>query len=64
MVRIGSSYSIDVPLFIVILRNILPEREDVDSYMIYNVRLRARRRNLEMEAANIVIDTQNLMAPL
>ena len=64
MVRMGSSYSIDVPLFIIILRNILPEREDVDSYMIYNVRLRARRRNLEMEAANIVIDTQNLMAPL
>ena len=64
MVRMGSSYSIDVPLFIVILRKILPEREDVDSYMIYNVRLRARRRNLEMEAANIVIDTQNLMAPL
>ena len=60
----GSSYSIDVPLFIVILRKILPEREDVDSYMIYNVRLRARRRNLEMEAANIEIDTQNLTAPL
>ena len=35
-----------------ILRKPLPERKDVDRHMVYNVRLKARRRKLELEAAN------------
>ena len=52
MVKIGGSYSIDVQSMVEILRKSLPERKDVDRHMIYNVRLRARRRKLESEDKN------------
>ena len=35
-----------------ILRKALPERKDVDRPMVYNVRLRARRRKFELETDN------------
>ena len=55
MVRMGGSYSIDVQSMVEILRKALPERKDVDRHMVYNVRLRARRRKLELDAGNIEI---------
>ena len=48
MVRMGGSYSIDVQSMVEIFRKALSERKDVDRHMIYNVRLRARRRKLEV----------------
>ena len=38
-----------------ILRKTLPERKDVDRHIVYNIRLRDRRRKLELEAANIEV---------
>ena len=42
MVRIGSSYNIDVQSMIEILRKAVPKRKDVDRHMVYNIYLRAR----------------------
>ena len=53
MVTMGCSYSIDIQSMVEILRKALPERKDVDRHMVYNVRLRARRRKLELDAGNI-----------
>ena len=55
MVRMGGSYSIDVQSMVEILRKDLPERKDMDRHMVYNIRLRARRRKLELDAGNIEI---------
>ena len=56
MVRMGGSYSINVQSTMVeILRKALPERKDVDLHMVYNVRLRARQRKLELEDKNIEV---------
>ena len=55
MVQMGGSYSIDVLSMVEILRKTLPERKDVDRHMVYNVRLRVRRRKLELDASNIEI---------
>ena len=55
MVRMGGSYSIDVQSMVKILRKGLPERKDVDRHMVYNVRLRARRRKLELEDKNVEV---------
>lgn len=56
MVRMGGgSYSIDVQSMVEILRKVLPKRKDVDRHMVYNVRLRARRRKLELEADNVEV---------
>ena len=55
MVRMGGSYSIDVQYMVEVLRKALPERKDVDRYMVYNVRLRARRRKLGLDANNVEI---------
>ena len=51
-VRMGGSYSINIQSMVEILRMALLERKDVDRPMVYNVRLRARRRKLELEAGN------------
>ena len=55
MVQMGSSYSIDILSMVEILRKALPERKNVDRRMVYNVRLRARRRKLELDTSNIEI---------
>ena len=55
MVRMGGSYSIDVQSMVEILRKALPERKDVDRHMVYNVRLRARQRKLELEDKNVEV---------
>ena len=55
MVRMGGSYSINVQSMVEILRKALPERKDVDRHMVYNVRLRARQRKLELEDKNIEV---------
>ena len=55
LVRMGGSYSIDVQSMVEILRKALPERKDVDRHMVYNVRLRARRRKLELEGKNVEV---------
>ena len=53
MVRMGGSYSIDVQSMVEILRKALLERKDVDRHMVYNVRLRVRRRKFELEDKHI-----------
>ena len=55
IVRMGVSYSINLQSMVEILRKDLPERKDVDRHMVYNARLRARRRKLELEAASIEV---------
>ena len=55
MVRMGGSYSINVQSMVEILRKALPERKDVDRHMVYNVRLRARQRKLELEDKNVEV---------
>ena len=64
MARMGGSYSIDVQSKVEILRKALPERKDVDRHMVYNVRLRSRRRKLELNAGNIEILLIVLIHPL
>ena len=52
MVRMGCSYSINVQSMVEVLRKTLPKRKDVDRHTVYNVKLRTRRRKLELEADN------------
>ena len=54
MVRMGGSYSIDIQSVVEVLRKALPERNNVDRHMVYNVRLRERRHKLKLEADNVV----------
>ena len=56
-IRMGGSYSIDVQSMVDILRKVLPERKNLDRRMVYNVnvRLRARRRYLELEVDNVEV---------
>ena len=62
IVRMGGSYSINVQSMVEILRNVLPERTDVDCHMVYNVHLRAHRRKFELEAVNIEVLAKNFDA--
>ena len=59
MVRMGGSYSIDVQSMVEIVRKALPERKDVDRHMVYNFRLKARRRKLELDTGNIEISAHH-----
>ena len=59
MVRMGSSYSIDIKAMSELLRKTLSERKDVDYHISYNVRLRACRRKSKLETANIEIETKH-----
>ena len=43
-----------------LLQKALPERKDVDRHMINNVRIRARRRKLELDSKRIRIYPKNL----
>ena len=54
MVRMGGSYSIDIQSMVEVLRKALPERNNVDRHMVYNVRLREHRHKLKLEADNVV----------
>ena len=51
----GGAYSIDVHSMVEILRKELPESKNVDRHMVYNVRLRARQRKLELEDKNVEV---------
>ena len=64
MVRMGGSYSINVQSMVGILRKALPERKDVDRHMVYNVRLRACQRKLELEDKNVEVLAHHLIHPL
>ena len=55
MVRMGGSYSINVQSMVEILRKDFPKRKYIDRHMVYNIRLRARCRKLELKAANVEI---------
>ena len=59
VVRMGSSYSIDIKAMAELLRKTLSERKDVDYHIAYNVRLRACRRKSELETTNIEIETKH-----
>ena len=43
----------------ILLQKVLPERKDVDRHMIDNVRIRARRRKLELDSKSIRIDPKH-----
>ena len=47
---------VSVRSMITLLQKALPERKDVDRHMINNVRIRARRRKLELDSKSISID--------
>ena len=51
----GGSYSINVQSMVEILRKDVPERKHMDRRMVYNVRLKARRRRLELEADDVKV---------
>ena len=42
-----------------LLQKALPERKDGDRHMINNVRIRARRRNLQLDSKSIRIDPKH-----
>ena len=55
----GGFYSIDVQSMVEVLRNALPERKYIYRHIVHNVRLRAHRRKLELEAGNVEILAHN-----
>ena len=59
MVQMVIDSFINVRAMIELLQKTLPERKDVDIYMINNVRLRARRKKLELDSYNIQLDPKH-----
>ena len=47
-----------------LLQNVLLEEKDVYSQMINNVRIRARKKKLELDSANIEIDPKHFDSTL
>ena len=42
-----------------LLQRTLPGRKDIDRHMINNVRIRARKKKLELDSVNIEIDPKH-----
>ena len=59
MVQMAINPYVSVRSMITLLQKVLPERKDVDRHMINNVRIRARRRKLELDSKSIRIDPKN-----
>ena len=56
MVQMAINLYVSVKSMTTLLQKPLPERKDVDRHMINNVRIRARRRKLELDSKSIIID--------
>ena len=59
MVQMDINPYVSVRLMTILLQKALPERKDVDRHMINNVRIRARRRKLELDSKSIRIDPKH-----
>ena len=56
IVQMAINPYVSVRSMTILLQKALPERKDVDRHMINNVRIRARRRKLELDSKSIRID--------
>ena len=56
MVQMAIEPLVNVRAMTDLLQKALPGREDMDRHMINNIRLRARRKKLELDSKNIQID--------
>ena len=59
MVQMAINPYVSVRSMATLLQKTLPERKDVDRHMINNVRIRARRRKLELDSKSIRIDQKH-----
>ena len=59
MVQMVINPYVSVRSMTTLLQKALPERKDVDRLMINNVRIRARRRKLELDSKSIGIDPKH-----
>ena len=59
MVQMVIDPFVNIRSIIELLEKALPERNDIDRHMINNVRLRARRKKLELDSNNIQIDSKH-----
>jgi len=59
MVQMAITPYVSVRSMTTLLQKALPERKDVDRHMINNVRIRARRRKLELDSKRIRIDPKH-----
>ena len=56
IVQMDINYFVNVRTMTKIPQRALPERKDVDRHMINNVRIRARRKKLDLDYKSIQID--------
>ena len=56
MVQMAIDPFVYVRVMIELLKKLSPDRKNVDMHMINNVKIRARKRRLELDFAQIVID--------
>ena len=59
MVQMVINPHVSVRSMTTLLQKLLPGRKDVDRHMINNVRIRARRRKLELDSKRIRIDPKH-----
>ena len=59
MVQMAINPYVSVRSMTTLLQNALPKGEDVDRHMINNIRIRARRRKLELDSKRIRIDPKH-----
>ena len=59
MVQMAINPHVSVRSMTALLQKALPGRKDVDRHMIDNVRIRARRRKLELDSKRIRIDPKH-----
>ena len=56
MVQMAINPYVSIRLMTYLLQKSLPERKDVNRHKINNVRIRARRRKVELDSKRIIID--------
>ena len=56
VVQIAINHFVNVRTMTNLLQKVLPERKDVDRHMINNIRIRARRKKLDLGSKGIQID--------
>ena len=59
MVQMDIDPFVNVRVMTELLQKVLPNRKDVDRHMINNIRIRARKKKLELDSANIQIDPKH-----
>ena len=60
MAQIAIDPFVNVITMTELLQKVLPDKKDVDMCMINNVRICIRKKNLELDSANIQIDPKHL----